>query len=154
VVERVEKLTAENKQLSKELKSAAKGRGADIMAEAKKLLENGEKIGDSHIVAGQLSSATVEQGRAVIDMLKKKAKSTAIVLAFEDDGKVTLLAGVTDDLIKKGLKAGDIVKEIAPIVDGGGGGRPQMAQAGGKNPKKIGKALEKANQFIKKKLNS
>jgi alanyl-tRNA synthetase len=154
VVERVEKLTAENKRLSKELRSAAKGRGADIMAEAKKLLENGEKIGDSHIIAGQLSPATVEQGRAAIDMLKKKAKSAAIVLAFEDDDKVTLLAGVTDDLIKKGLKAGDIVKEIAPIVDGGGGGRPQMAQAGGKNPKKIGKALEKANQIIKKKLNS
>jgi alanyl-tRNA synthetase len=154
VVERVEKLTAENKRLSKELKSAAKGRGVDIMAEAKKLLEKGEKIGDSHIIAGQLSSATVEQGRAAIDMLKKKAKSAAIVLAFEDDGKVTLLAGVTDDLIKKGLKAGDIVKEIAPIVDGGGGGRPQMAQAGGKNPRKIGKTLEKANQIIKKKLSS
>jgi alanyl-tRNA synthetase len=154
IVERVEKLTADNKQLSKELKSAAKGRGADIMAEAKRLLENGEKIGDSHIITGQLSSSTVEQSRAAIDMLKKKAKSAAIVLAFEDDGKVTLLAGVTDDLIKEGLKAGDIVKEIAPIVDGGGGGRPQMAQAGGKNPKNIGKALEKAVQIIKKKLNS
>jgi len=63
-----------------------------------------------------------------------------------------LIAGVTDDLIKKGIKAGDIVKEIAPIIDGGGGGRPQMAQAGGKNPEKIGEALDKAEEIIKAKL--
>jgi alanyl-tRNA synthetase len=87
-------------------------------------------------------------------MLKKKAKSAAIVLGFEDDGKATLLAGVTDDLVKKGLKAGDIVKEIAPIVDGGGGGRPQMAQAGGKNPAKIDEALAKAEKLIKEKLSA
>ena len=59
-----------------------------------------------------------------------------------------LLAGVTDDLIKK-LKAGDIVKTIAPIVDGAGGGKPQMAQAGGKNPAKIDEALAKAMELIK-----
>jgi len=76
----------------------------------------------------------------------------AVVLGFDDDGRATLLAGVTDDLVSKGLKAGDIVKEIAPIVDGGGGGRPQMAQAGGKNPKKIGDALAKAGEIIKQKL--
>jgi alanyl-tRNA synthetase len=85
-------------------------------------------------------------------MLKKKAKSAAIVLGFEDDDKATLLAGITDDLIKKGLKAGDIVKAIAPIIDGGGGGRPQMAQAGGKEPKKINDALKKASELIKEKL--
>ena len=81
-------------------------------------------------------------------MLKKKAGSAVVVLAFEEDGKVTLLAGVTDDLIKK-VKAGDIVKQIAPLVDGGGGGRPQMAQAGGKNPAGIDKALAKAKETIK-----
>ena len=73
-------------------------------------------------------------------------------MAFADDGKVTLLAGVTDDLVKKGLKAGEIVRQIAPIVDGGGGGRPHMAQAGGKNPKKINDCLAKAAELIKEKL--
>ena len=85
-------------------------------------------------------------------MLKKKAKSAAIVLGFDEDGRATLLAGVTDDLVARGLKAGDIVKEIAPIVVGGGGGRPQMAQAGGKNPKKISEALSRAHEIIKQKL--
>jgi alanyl-tRNA synthetase len=154
VVERVEKLTAENKRLSKELKSVAKQGGSDIMTEARELLNSSEKIQESHIVVGQVSSASAEQGRAAIDMLKKKAKSASVVLAYEDDGKVTLLAGVTDDLIEKGLKAGDIVSQIAPIVEGGGGGKPQMAQAGGKNPKKIVQALEEARQLIKKKLRS
>jgi alanyl-tRNA synthetase len=61
---------------------------------------------------------------------------------------VALLAGVTDDLVKK-LKAGDIVKQIAPIVDGGGGGKPQLAQAGGKNPARIDEALAKATELIR-----
>jgi len=122
------------------------------MTEAKQLLEKSEKIGEAAVVVGRVSTTSVEQAREAVDMLKKKAKSAAVVLAFDDEGKVTLLAGVTDDLVAKGLKAGDIVKEIAPIVDGGGGGRPQMAQAGGKNPEKIDEALEKAAELIKRKL--
>jgi len=151
--ERVAKLLQDNKKLAKELKSAARGAGSDAMAEAKKLLNDCEKSGEAHIVIGKLSTTSIEQAREAIDMLKKKAKSAAIVLGLADgDDKATLLAGVTDDLIKKGLKAGDIVKEIAPIIDGGGGGRPQMAQAGGKNPKKIPDALKKADEIIKQKL--
>ena len=70
-----------------------------------------------------------------------------------EEGKVLLFAAITDDLIKsKGLKAGDIVKEIAPIVGGGGGGKPQLAQAGGKNPEKIPDALATAKELIHSKL--
>ncbi len=151
---RVEKLIKENKKLAKQLKSASKQGGIDVMAEAKKLLEKCEKLGESSIVIGRLPTASVEQARQAIDMLKKKAKSAAVVLGFAEDENVTLLAGVTDDLVKKALKAGDIVKQIAPIVDGGGGGRPQMAQAGGKNPAKIDEALAKAAEIIKEKLSS
>ena len=153
LVERVGQLLKDNKKLAKELKTAARQSGSDSMAEARKLLEKAEKIGDASIIIGQLSTTTADQAREAVDMLKKKAKTAAIVLGFDDDDKATLLAGVTDDLVAKGLKAGDIVKEIAPIVDGGGGGRPQMAQAGGKNPKKIGDALNRASEIIKQKLN-
>ena len=150
---RVAKLIEDNKKLTKELKSAARGAGIDAMGEARKLLENCEKVGEAHIIVGRLSTTSIEQAREAIDMLKKKAKSAAVVLALADgDEKATLIAGVTDDLIKKGLKAGDIVKEIAPIIDGGGGGRPQMAQAGGKNPGKIPEALTKAAETMKQKL--
>ena len=154
LVERVGQLIKDNKKLSKELRSAAKASGSDVMAEAKQLLQKCEKIGETSIIIGRLQSTHIEQAREAVDMLKKKAKSAAIVLGFEDDGKATLLAGMTNDLIKKGLKAGDIVKAIAPIIDGGGGGRPQMAQAGGKNLKKINDALKKAVELIKENLAS
>jgi alanyl-tRNA synthetase len=152
LLERVGKLVEDNKRLAKQLKSASRQGGSDVMSEAKKLLKDCEKAGESSLIVGRLSTTSVEQGRSAIDMLKKKAKSAAIVLAFADGDNVVLLAGVTDDLIGKGVKAGDLVKEISPIVDGGGGGRPQMAQAGGKKPEKIDEALTKAIEVIKAKL--
>jgi len=152
LADRVGNLVKENKKLAKELKSASKRSGSDTMAEAKKLLENCEKVNGTSIIVGRVSTTTVEQVRAAIDMLKKKAKSAAIVLGLDDEGKATLLASVTGDLVKKGLKATDIVKQIAPIVDGGGGGRDQMAQAGGEKPEKIEDALTEAKDFIKQKL--
>jgi alanyl-tRNA synthetase len=152
LTQRVSGLLEENKRLGKELKAAAKTSGTDVMAEAKQLLEKCEKIGQSCVVVGRLSSTGVERARQAVDMLKKKVQSAAIVLGFEEQGKATLLAGITDDLVKKGLSAGEIVKAIAPIVDGGGGGRPQMAQAGGNNPEKIDDALAKAAELIKERL--
>jgi alanyl-tRNA synthetase len=149
---RVEQLLTENKKLTKDLKSGRAAGATDTMAEAKKLLDEGEKIGTAHIVVGRISTTPIERAREAIDMLKKKGKSAAIVLGFADGDKVTLLAGVTDDLVKKGLKADDIVRVIAPIVEGGGGGRPQMAQAGGKKPEKIQEALAKAKELISEKL--
>ena len=145
--ERIAQIVEDNKRLIKQLKSASRTGGPDTMAEARQLLDAGDKIGASAVIVGRLSTTSVERAREAIDMLKKKAGSAAIVLAYEEEGRVMLLAGVTDDLIKK-LKAGDIVKTIAPIVDGAGGGKPQMAQAGGKNPAKIDEALAKAMELI------
>jgi len=147
------KLLDDNKKLKKELKSGGGKSAGDALAEANKLFEAGEKIGDASVIVGQLPNMQVDQARTAIDSLKKKAKSAAIVFGVaSDDGKVMLLAGVTDDLIKKGIKAGDIVKEIAPIVGGGGGGRPNMAQAGGKDASKLDEALGKAKAMIAEKL--
>jgi alanyl-tRNA synthetase len=154
LVAKVSKLVDENKKLVKQLKSASKQTGVDIMGEAKQLLDKCEKIGQTSIVIGRLSAVSAEQGREAVDMLKKKAKSAVVVLGLVEDGNATLLAGVTDDLVKNGLSAGDIIKQIAPLIDGGGGGRPQMAQAGGKKPEKIDDALAKAAEIIKEKLGS
>jgi alanyl-tRNA synthetase len=152
VIDRVNALTEENKKLGKELKAASKRGGTDVIAEAKALLEKAEKIGESSIVIGKLSPTNADQARAAVDMIKKKAKSAVAVFGYVDGDMANLIAGCSDDLIKKGVKAGDIVKEIAPVIDGGGGGRPQMAQAGGKNPEKIDEALAKAAEIIKAKL--
>ena len=152
LADRVIQLLEDNKKLSRELKTASKATGPDTLAEARDLLDACVKAGDSSIIVGRLASTSMERAREAVDMLKKKAGSAAIVLGFEDDGKVVLLAGVTDDLVKKGLRAGDVIKEIAPIVGGGGGGRPQMAQAGGKDPAKLDDALAQASTLVKAKL--
>jgi alanyl-tRNA synthetase len=155
VTARVSKLLEDNKALKKELKSGGGKSAGDVMSEANELLKSAVMFGEAHMIVGRLTSADVEQARTAIDSLKKKAQSAAIVLGVpSDDGKVMLLAGVTDDLIKKGLGAGDIVKVIAPIVGGGGGGRPQMAQAGGKDASRLDEALVKAKELITGKLSS
>ena len=151
LIDRVKSLWEENKKLKKQLK---KGSAGDLKAAAQKLLDQAESVGASKIIIGEIPGAPVEAIRMQIDRLRKKAPSSATVLASAaEEGKVLLFAAVTNDLIdSKGLKAGDIVKEIAPLVGGGGGGRPQMAQAGGKDASKIGEALAAAQNFIKDKL--
>ena len=82
--------------------------------------------------------------RSLGDQLKEKLGEGVIVLASASEGKVSLMATATDGAQKKGAHAGNLIKAIAGLVGGGGGGRPNMAQAGGKNPAGIDAALEKA----------
>ena len=87
--------------------------------------------------------------RNMADDLKQKLGSAVILLGTTDGSKVNLIAAVTDDLIKKGFQAGKLIKEAASICGGGGGGRPDMAQAGGKDPSKLDKALQFAEEWVK-----
>lgn len=146
LVNRVGKLLEENKTLAKQLKTAASRPAASAVNPAD-LFQSAQTVGAAKVITAVLPQTPLEQMRTLIDSLKQKAKSAVIVLGAPDaDGKVVLLAGVTDDLLDK-IKAGDIVKQIAPIVGGGGGGRPQLAQAGGKDPDKLPDAVEKAKQL-------
>ena len=86
--------------------------------------------------------------RELGDQLKEKLGDGVVVLASGSDGKVSLMATATDGAMKKGAHAGNLVKAIAGCVGGGGGGRPNMAQAGGKNPEKVPEALEKAAEIL------
>ena len=149
VADRIGSLLDENKRLRKQLK---KGSAADLKSVAQQLLDEAQSFGSSKLITGVLPGAPVEAIRAQIDWLRNKAPSSVIVLASTNDNKALLFVAVTDDLIGKGIKAGDIVRQIAPIVGGGGGGRPQMAQAGGKNPEKIDEALRAAHDCVAAKL--
>lgn len=82
------------------------------------------------------------------DQMKAKIGEGVVVLASQAGNKVSLLAMATDEAIKKGVHAGNLIKEIAPLVGGGGGGRPNMAQAGGKNPSGIPDAITKAAETV------
>ena len=150
LADRVNALIDDNKKLKKQLQ---KGGAADVKSSAQQLLDTAQTIGSATVIVGPIPTAPVPAIRSQIDWLRQKTKTAAIVLACPtEDEKVLLFAAVTDDLIAQGLKAGDIVKQIAPIVDGGGGGRPQFAQAGGKNPNKINEALQAAQKLIEEKL--
>ncbi|MBQ0729958.1 MAG: alanine--tRNA ligase [Oleispira antarctica] len=146
VGEKVELVIAKNRQLEKELEALkaklASSAGSDLAAEA--VEGNGFKI-----LSARIDGTDVPTMKTTLDQLKDKLGSAVIMLAAETEGKVTLLAGVTKDLIGK-VKAGDIVKECAPYVDGRGGGKPEMAQAGGKNAEGIPQALAVFKSLVEK----
>ena len=122
----------------------------DAIKIAADLLAQAPPISGGKLVIGQIPGATDDQLRSAIDSLRKKSPTHAILLAASDDQKVTFVAAVSDDIIAKGLKAGDWIKQVAAIAGGGGGGRPQMAQGSGKDPSKIDAALDAARQIAAK----
>ncbi len=110
-------------------------------------------LGDVKVVAHLVEGSSPDELRQLIDVLRRKAADgLAVLLLTVADGKVSLAAGLTPDLIARGLHAGLWLKDVAPVVGGGGGGRPDLAQAGGKNPEQVPAALEKALESIKAKL--
>ena len=113
------------------------------------LLESAQLVGESKIVCEHLKDVDRDTLRDYADQLRQKGKSVAILLGAEIDGKVALLAAVSKDLVKQGVKAGDCVREAAKLVGGGGGGRPDLAEAGGKDASKIDEALQKGADLYK-----
>jgi alanyl-tRNA synthetase len=124
----------------------------DPAAAAGELLAAAPAVGGGKLVVGQIAGASDDQLRSAMDSLKKKQPSLALMLAASDGEKITFVASVSDDLIAKGLKAGDWIRETAKVAGGGGGGRPQMAQAGGRDPAKLTEALETARAVALKLL--
>ena len=118
--------------------------------DADSLLETAESIGDIKVIAAELANGNPNLMRGLIDQIRKKTNPSAIFLAAAmGEDKVMLVAGFSRDLVEQGYHAGNWVKEVAPKVGGGGGGKPDLAQAGGKDPGKIGEALEAAKEFIR-----
>ena len=107
-----------------------------------------DEVGGMKLVARKLSGVGMDQLRELGDQIRDQIKEGVIVLASENDGKVNLIVMATDQAQKNGAHAGNIIKAIAPLVGGGGGGRPNMAQAGGKNAAGIDSALEKVKELL------
>lgn len=114
------------------------------------LLANSKQIKDFRLISTVVKAKDMEDLKTLGDILKNKDNRLVIVLGTSEGDKVSLLTVVSPDLIKEyGLKAGNIIKEIATICGGGGGGRPEMAQAGGKLPEKLQEALAAAESIVK-----
>ncbi len=145
--ERVEKLLEENKKLSQELKNAKKGQTATLVTQ---LVSNGEPLKQGTLVIAQVDLPP-EELRSCAEEVVAKLKSGIVVLGMAETEKCQLFVRVSDDLGAKGIQAVEIIKAIAPIIEGSGGGKQNSAQAGGKAPHKIEEALATAKEFIKEK---
>ncbi|ANU51000.1 alanine--tRNA ligase [Limosilactobacillus reuteri] len=147
VPHQVETLQNELKEAQKQNESLQ----AKIAAQqANNVFENVQATKNGSLIAAEVQVAGMGQLRQLADTWRSKALSDVLVLATASDGKANLLVAVSDDKTKKGLKAGDLIKAIAPAINGGGGGRPNLAQAGGKNPAGIKEALSQAKDYLDK----
>ena len=139
----MDNVRAMEKEIARLKSKLAASAGDDLVGQA-------IDVGGVKVLAVQIDGADVASMRETLDKLKGALKSAAIVLAAVDSGKVTLIAGVTADLIQT-LKAGELVNHVALQVGGKGGGRPDMAQAGGTDPSNLPKALASVKAFVEAK---
>jgi alanyl-tRNA synthetase len=146
VANRIESLQAEIKQLQRENESLAARLGN---IEAGSLVSKAKDVDGVLVLAAHVQPTDMNNLRNMADDLKQKLGSGIVVLGSVHEDKVNLIAGVTDDLIKKGYHAGKLIKEVASRCGGGGGGRPDMAQAGGKDANKLENALSFVEEWVK-----
>jgi alanyl-tRNA synthetase len=144
-VDKVRKLIERQKELEKEIE---KLRGQFQKDQIPELLAKKQSVNGATVLVSQVDGVDAKQLRDITDRLKDKLGSSVIVLASAGEANVNLVASVSEDLTKR-YHAGNIIKELARLVGGGGGGRPDFAQAGGKEPAKIDVALKRAEELIR-----
>ncbi len=144
-VSRIDSAQAEVEKLESQLKQLESAGGTS----PDDLIKNAVEVSGIQVICADLPGGNPNLMRGTIDQIRKKIGPVAVMLAAaQGDSKVLLVAGISKELVERGMSAGNWVKEVAPVVGGGGGGKPDMAQAGGKDPTKIGEALEKAKTVI------
>ena len=149
LAEKIAHLTAENKALHSEVESLKSKLAQDAMGD---VMDQVQEIKGVKLLAAEVDGVDMNGLRDLGDQLKEKLGEGVVVLASGNDGKVSLMVTATDAAMKQGAHAGNLIKAIAGLVGGGGGGRPNMAQAGGKNPAGIQEALKKAAEALEGQL--
>lgn len=143
---RIANLQSELREANQKLKAALTGGSSDAISSA---IENAVDCGSYKLVVAQLEGLEAADLRNVWDTVRQKGGSAVacVIATVTSKGQPALLAAATDEAVAAGFKSGDVIKKIAPMVGGGGGGRPQMAQAGGKDASGIPAALEAAREM-------
>ena len=149
VVERIEEVS---RQLVKSEKALAKVQSNQASSAFDALLENVPTIKDIPVLSVRLENTNADVLRTLTDQFRKQYESGVVLLAGVQNGKAALIAAITKDLNKRGLQAGDLVREVAQAIGGSGGGRPDMAQAGGKNIEHLDEALAQVSSWVEKNL--
>ena len=150
LAERIRTLQKELKEVKSENESL---KAKEAQASLGNVMDNVQEIKGVPFIAAHVAGVDMNELRSLGDDLKSKLSGGVVVLISDKDGKVNLIAMASDEAMKKGAHAGNLVKAVAKEVGGGGGGRPGMAQAGGKNPAGIPKALEEAAKALENQLN-
>ena len=145
----VVQLRGQNQELQRELNQLRKKLAQD---ESASLLGKAIQIEDANVLAVQVEVADANTMREMTDWFRDKLGSSVVMVGAVIDEKPMLVAAVTEDLIKRGMHAGNLIREAAQIVGGGGGGRPNMAQAGGKDASKLAEALASVPEWVKANL--
>ena len=143
---RAHQIVADNKELENTIKSL---KSDEISGALDDIIASAEKIGDVSLITRKFEDTDAEQLRNITDAIKGKMDGVVIVLAAVNDGKLMFISSVSDDLVGKGYHAGKIIKEVAAVCGGGGGGKANMAQAGAKDASKIDDAFDKAAELLK-----
>ena len=149
VEERLSHMISENKELHSQVESLKSQLAKESMGD---VTDQVTEVKGMKFLATKAPGADMNGLRDLGDQLKEKLGEGVVVLASDAGGKVNLMATATDGAVKAGAHAGNLIKAIASCVGGGGGGRPNMAQAGGKNPAGIDEALEKAKEVLENQL--
>ena len=146
LLRRIEQLVEENRELERRLQRALTQGAVDRVSE---LVERAVAVDNTRVVAGEVDIATPDELRALGDRLRERLGSGVAVLAARMDDRISLLAVSTDDLISRGVRADRVVREVASLTGGSGGGRPHMAQGGVGDPAKVKDALARAPEIVR-----
>ncbi len=147
--EQVERLLETNRALEKELAELKK---QNLLGSLDALLSSAEKVGQASLVVAEVAAEDPEELRELGDRIRDRLNPVAVLLGAKSGDKVLFVSMVSKPLAQAGVHAGNVVKKAAQICGGGGGGRPDMAQAGGRLPEKLAEALEESRQYLRQQL--
>lgn len=145
LVDRVGKLSEENKELKKQIEQMT---ARSLASKTDELVKNAKEINGIRLITKKFDDLSIDDLRTLSDDIKADNDNIALVFAAVSGGKVTFLCSLTKDVVKKGYHAGKMIKEIAKAAGGGGGGKPDMAQAGAKDPSKVEQAFAVAEKLL------
>ena len=150
LLERIERLLQEQRELEQQLQQL---KSQHALGNVDALVKDATLVEDVRVVASCVSDTDRDGLRRLVDELKNRLESGVVALAAVTGNEVAFVVGVTSDLVKnRGLQAGKIISELTQLADGRGGGRPELAQGGGKDPSKVNAAIDAAGEIVKKQL--
>jgi len=144
VEERLDALQSELERLRRQAAELQRVQGASI---ADSLVDGARLVGDAHVVVGLAPAASTDALKEIADRIRSRLQPSLVVLGANIDGKPAFLAAATPDLVRRGVHAGNLVREIARIAGGGGGGRPDIAMAGARDISRLDAAMEEASRL-------